>query len=299
MKTVKTIVCVVVVAMLLLPFRVMAADGTYYQLTQSDKDKIKVSEKLIVNDINGALLAESKENQRIKELSYDSVYKFYIDTDIFESDGWKDPMVKSLEAGEYVYLFQLKNGSQTVLATVALGDKITEEDKKILTNEEYLELVQGEGKWGVSSVQIMDTSEETMPDQISKIIKQGNSDIILAGGVPGLHYPVAVTFRDGKADIIYPLEETSSYMLFGDEKMESSLQKGENGYLYDSVAEAIKENHLAEAGNTDQSGGFDTKKEEKELNWTVVFFIMAITAIGLMMCAIFVIVNRKKRLFDR
>lgn len=161
-------------------------------------------------------------------LSYERIVKVYVDTEIEKTTtDEKSELMDLLQDSNYVWVVPLEVGSHNFQITFGKSS----------------------GEWKITEV----AERTVMPyDRFLAEIQESYefTDIVLIGGMPSFHMPVALAFDDTKAvawiDLGY--SEMNFEDLIGSKKAKST----EPVYDYEMIQQAMQE---AEAGTTIAAGG--------------------------------------------
>lgn len=135
-----------------------------------------------------------------EEMDFSKGVKIYVNTGIqnFGTDQ-ESEIMKNLEQSKYVWVIPMKIGGEYVSVTAAKGNPLNEERAAMLTAQEREEIEKQEGKWTVSEWATGVAEPYLSQIQNNKEIMEACDHTVLIGGVPGLHEPAVLGFKDGKA----------------------------------------------------------------------------------------------------
>jgi hypothetical protein len=204
----------VIITALLLIFDVASAQAD--PRPEFDQDVARVG---IVDAISGNEEYGIPENLSPDEIEVSRIVKVYIDTNIFahEADDF-DGLTEALEAAGYVYAVYFLIDGKLFDADMSVGEMPSEETvQRIRESEgEYAEQIiagamENAGKWHVARYGMHESS--TDPDYLDIATEASgitDREPIFVGGLPHIHYPVALYPDDGgKIDVMVPLSPAS------------------------------------------------------------------------------------------
>lgn len=221
-----------------------------------------------------------------ESMDFSMAVKVYVDTGIqnYETDQEKE-IIKNFGQSEYVWVIPMVISGENVTVTVAKGQPLNEERASVLTSEEKDEIRDQEGKWTISewAVGVGDPLLSQVQDK-KDLLKDCNR-AVLVGGVPGLHEPAVLGFKEGKAALWMPLG--FSYPMLEDLPKSRGVSNGL--YQYSDVIEASQE--YVRYINSGSGGGGSIVEKEPPVS---IFIVIVSVAVVSVFAAIFVIWERKK-----
>ncbi len=181
------------------------------------------------------------------KIEFESAQKIYVDTDIFALETTDaDAIQDALNAGNYVWLLPVIVGGDKYQVTIARGLPLRKDVE--FTDDEIQRIKANEGKWCISSVGCPDETIKDYEDIIGDMLDALSYDkditqISLCGGLPFIHYPVAVVMSEGKADLVIP---TVDLEVAGTEEQiqkikPKSAAETDNVYLYEGIMDAVNQ----------------------------------------------------------
>ncbi len=130
-------------------------------------------------------------------IDYENAIKVYINTGIHNaSESDQDVIMEWLDKSDYVWVLPLEYNGVNMQVTLARGESLSEELVNAATEEERERIDNREGNWKVSEIAI------GRPDNYKEQIENLGEDfdrVVFVGGIPGVQYPLALGFKDGKA----------------------------------------------------------------------------------------------------
>lgn len=178
-------------------------------------------------------------------IDYTKSKKIYIDTDIFSMATEDADEIKSaLKKGDYVWLLELDIHQVTYRITISKGLPLDESKKDILTDEQIELIMEQENKWMIPAIEVMAEGvkvyEALLQEMLGSIQLETDAELMLCGGLPMLHYPVALIMNKQKAEFLIPLTHIE---IEGTEEQIKSIKpenvKDEAIYLYSKIKEAV------------------------------------------------------------
>ncbi len=192
-----------------------------------------------------------------ESMDFSMAVKVYVDTGIqnYETDQEKE-IIKNFGQSEYVWVIPMVISGENVTVTVAKGQPLNEERASVLTSEEKDEIRDQEGKWTISewAVGVGDPLLSQVQDK--KDLLKDCDRAVLVGGVPGLHEPAVLGFKEGKAALWMPLG--FSYPMLEDLPKSRGVSNGL--YQYSDVIEASQE-YVRYINSGSGGGGSIVEKE--------------------------------------
>lgn len=249
----------------------------------SDYQSVQECSLDLCNMVNSLL----HDDQSISEsdIDWNNVYKIYVDDeDIFSLDTFSKSHI--LNMMKYIWSYSTTINGHQIRATISRASTPNHAlvDQNILSEEEYMEVVNKAGAWCVPEVEI-DTNQT--PENIISSLDAagiGNEDeVILIGGSPKMRTLFAVTFVDGVADKLIPLmyTETINQDMNVVSESQSTLSELTAGtaYNFEEVAQALS--NITLSGNSTGGIGGYTQSE----NYIAPAFITIIELAILLCCA--------------
>lgn len=169
-----------------------------------------------------------------ERIDYSEAVKIYVNTDIqYLETNEKSEIETQLEKSIYVWVIPMKISGENVRITLAKGLPLNEENANILSEEEKKEIRANEGNWTITEVARGVTESYLSQLASNSDVKEECDEVVLIGGIPGMHEPVALGFDDGKAENLYSLGY--SYPIVNSMKSNSryNIKKGISDEKYD------------------------------------------------------------------
>lgn len=213
-------------------------------------DLSDISDKIVtaVNEVYG--------NQGITitadNVDYSKAYKVYVDTNVFElSTNAADEIKDVLENGNYIYVLPIHAANGTVVVNLQKGLPLSDNAKKVLTEEEQQEVKNNVGQWIVSSL-IFYNSGNLNYDyeaQLVNMIGEVPEGTLLVGSLPVFQDVVAlIPDEAGMIESLIPVTNTSYDRALIDPNARSNSEI----FSYTQIKEIA--NNLPEA-DTNMAGG--------------------------------------------
>lgn len=219
------------------------------------------------------------------DIDYESAYKVYVDTNVFElSSNHTSEIEASLENGNYIYILPIQIGHDTIVVNIQKGLPLTEKAKAVLTEEEQQEVLENVDKWVISSVALCEGDSyvdylEVISDRLGYI----PDGTLLVGSLPIFRDVVAlIPDNEGFVESIVPVTRTP-YNLGTMDKSRSST----GVFDYSDVKAYANELPAPEPGEYGGATGRVEKSRNVSLN-----SLMVIGSIGIL--GVFFIVKGMK-----
>ncbi len=165
-------------------------------------DEIYAMNEEIIKEVKDIYILEHPEGAEqalanFPRIDYEEAIKVYINTGIQNFSSSDQAVVMEwLSKSDYVWVLPLAYKGENMQVTLARGKDLREEFVNAATAEEREAIDNREGNWKVSEIAI------GRPDNYKKQMENLGEDfdsVVFVGGIPGIQYPVALGFKDGKA----------------------------------------------------------------------------------------------------
>lgn len=197
--------CFIFALVVLLGLPVSATSSAEPQIANSnlvasnDYDEIALLKNSIQSVIEEAIYENNYEYPGSIIIDLSKAFKIYVDTNIFTLKNNKDSILTALENGTYIWIYPFQVGGDTINVNISKGLPLNPEAVPFLTEEEQKEIIDNIGKWCVNGYSIKDTDlDYVQQTQEIKFSENDTNDFVFVGGLPGFHYPVAVSFNQSK-----------------------------------------------------------------------------------------------------
>lgn len=288
-------------AMLFLKFTAQAEDVTKVPIDEtdiltesSDFKKIKELEDEMLRRMRSMYDGEDLPSDFPKKIDYSQAVKIYINTEIQELETNKEvEIVDLLKQSNYVWVIPIKISEENFKIIVAKGLALNKNNVYLLTEGEQQKILENEGKWSISSVS-RGVGEAYLSYLADNSAIEGDCDkVVIIGGIPGMHEPVALGFAYGKAESWYSLG--FSYPIIESMKSSSRLKirKGIDSGKYDfeSVMKA-SQSYVINDGDTTSGGAGGSIVEE----YTSLYFItVPVVIISIIVAGTYFLYFRRNR----
>lgn len=165
-------------------------------------DEIYARNEEIIKEVKDIYILENPQGAEqalanFPSLDYEDAIKVYINTGI-QNVSFSDQSVvmEWLNKSDYVWVLPIEYNGENIQVTLARGKGLREEFVNAATVEEREAIDNREGNWKVS--EIATGRPDNYKDQIESLGEDFDS-VVFVGGIPGVQYPVALGFKDGKA----------------------------------------------------------------------------------------------------
>lgn len=268
-------------------------------LESSDYSEIRKLETEMLEDLEDLYEGSEVLNPDIPEkIDFSKAVKVYIDTGIeqLNTDKQSD-IVECLEKSTYVWVIPMEISGENAEITVAKGLPLNKENAYMLTEKEKKEIEEQEGKWMITETARLVT--DAYVDQIheNRSIQKNAEEVVFVGAIPGMRYPVAVGFRNGKAEDMYSLGFTYQIVEAIREKSDKRLKKGIGNLKYDYET-IINLSNNYEINENDMSGGAGGElaigEKSYESFYIIVFSVIIVSVFAAIFCVYLQLPNRKK-----
>ena len=169
-------------------------------------------------------------------IDYEEAIKVYINTGIQNFSSSDQAVVMEwLSKSDYVWVLPFEQNGENIQVTLARGKDLREEFVNAATAEEREAIDNREGNWKVSEIAI------GRPDNYKKQIENLGEDfdsVVFVGGIPGVQYPVALGFKDGKAQSFVSIGYGQGILEEG--KVTYSEKTGTAMYEYEEAIEQMR-----------------------------------------------------------
>lgn len=172
------------------------------------------------------------------EIEYDNASKIYVDTNLEEqSFTSQDEIMSYLKSQNYVWVIPVDASLDGASFSVTVA-RATNQDIQIQPGGEVGQSNTSEGKWSITEVATYttDSYKQQMETETTPI-----DDHVFIGGIPGLHYPIALCFADGEAK--YWKDLGSSYSAL--EEMPQARLENTTLYNYEQVMNVLQDSQVA------------------------------------------------------
>ena len=195
------ILILVLVIVLIIPCTAYATELT------DEVDAALISDE-IVEFVNGSIAADEFAFSITKDdFDLADAFVFYVDTNIFKVKTNNISKVeKVLSNGDYMFEVPIYLTSGTYMVDISKGLPVSDEAKKLLSDEEILDLESKVGKWKVQGGGFYEGEHKDYVAEVRTIVNDENAEPIFVGGMPYFREPVAlVSDKDGRIDKLVPL----------------------------------------------------------------------------------------------
>lgn len=172
------------------------------------------------------------------EIEYDNASKIYVDTNLEEqSFTSQDEIMSYLKSQNYVWVIPVDASLDGASFSVTVA-RATNQDIQIQPGGEVGQSNTSKGKWSITEVATYttDSYKQQMETETTPI-----DDHVFIGGIPGLHYPIALCFADGEAK--YWKDLGSSYSAL--EEMPQARLENTTLYNYEQVMNVLQDSQVA------------------------------------------------------
>lgn len=143
-------------------------------------------EDYILNSINSLLEIEGKRTIDGNDIDYNKMVRKFCVSNLFEGKEINNSQMKEFtENQEVVYMLPIHCDDVTALSTLEIRKPLTDEDKKLFSEEEIDFLQEQAGKWYISVQGIRPTMID-YKNTVEKVLEKNNienSEVYLVGGV--------------------------------------------------------------------------------------------------------------------
>jgi len=204
-------------------------------------DEIYARNEEIIKEVKDIYILENPQGAEqalanFLSIDYEEAIKVYINTGIQNvSSSDQSVVMEWLSKSDYVWVLPMEYNGENMQVTLARGKDLREEFVNVATAEEREAIDNREGNWKISEI------ATGRPDNYKKQIEnlEENFDrVVFLGGIPGVQYPVALGFKDGKAQSFISIGYSQGILEEG--KVTYSEKTGTAMYEYEEAIEQMQ-----------------------------------------------------------
>ncbi|MCU6761259.1 Uncharacterised protein [uncultured Roseburia sp.] len=257
---------------------------TAKSVVPKDQSEIRRLNDEIVDFVSAVFEVENINVNVKEDIRFLDIIKCYNDTDILQLNIYDETdILEELDSGNYAYYVYVDVAGYKVEIILSKGSPVTEEAKKVFTEEQLRSSLDDVGRWTVSGAGIIQNDNICLDDFISKF--EGEYDnIILASSQKGFEYPVIVAIQDEEAKDIIPVYEEQAYEATNILKEEEGIYSFSEAVMlslnpqYDNIfieaenSESIIDSATLEEATLSSSSGYTkqlgvTRQKQEDTKW--------------------------------
>ena len=250
-------------------------------------------EKETLDSIFFALEADGIVVSENAKIEWSDITKRYIDTDIISlhTDD-ETTIISKLSEGSYAYEVSAFVEGYEVELTFSVGNPPSKDIEKVLTDEQYQEVLDNAGKWNLTSYGVVYEDNISQWQVTEKFNLEKYDNAIIASSQKGFNYPIVIGFIDGKATDIYPLYGLVAYPILCD----TSAQPNEDGaYSFSSIPQWQEEYETYLIENDIDDGTKGVMSDEPSAGQMPVKVIVPVIIIIAVIVVIVVAVKQRRK----
>ncbi len=201
------------------------------------------------------------------DINIGDAVKVYVDTDVFavnSSDA--TDVISYLQEGAYVWVLYVTVDNHVFEVDISKGLPVSPESESVFTEEELQKIQEQVGKWQIVAIY---NKAEDYREKIKNMLEQQNypvdTEVVICGGLPHIHYPAALVMKDGKVNQIMFLEDVP---VNGTQEQLTritpyNVDANDRVYYYESIKNAVN-SMPDEEEDTWGGGGVDLPTDETD-----------------------------------
>lgn len=204
-------------------------------------DEIYAMNEEIIKEVKDIYILENPQGAEqalanFPSIDYEDAIKVYINTGIQNvSSSDQSVVMEWLNKSDYVWVLPIEYNGENIQVTLVRGKDLREEFVNAATAEEREAIDNREGNWKIS--EIATGRPDNYKDQIENLGEDFDS-VVFVGGIPGVQYPLALGFKDGKARAFVSIGYSQGILEEGN--VTHSEKTGTAMYDYEDAVEQMR-----------------------------------------------------------
>lgn len=224
------------------------------------------------------------------QLDFSEAKKIYVDTGIFSLETTnRKKITEKLNNSTYMWMLLVNIGDVTYQVNIAKGLPLNPSAEVLLSEKEIQNIKDNEGKWTVSGIEALEGRaidyEKTVNQQLENLNIQGDTEILLCGGLEHINKPVALVANKSEVEYLVPLYDLS---IEGTEKEIKQIKPDNTSpddevYLYDKIRDASNEMDEKDEIALGNAGGIKLHSQESmqvDNSWVFTYIVILIIGVS-------------------